>query len=182
MRMETSDETLVELAQSGDGEAFGALLSRHYELIFRLGFRFLGNRTEAEDLAQDICAGLPAKLRSYRGEARFTTWLYRITVNGAKDRLRRRKTRRNAAQGWADLEQMNRHSDAQSAAEQRWLRQAMHTLPPDLHETVVLILGDELTHKQAAEVLDISEGTVSWRMSEVKKHLRALAETEERYP
>jgi RNA polymerase sigma-70 factor (ECF subfamily) len=182
MRMETSDETLVELARSGDGDAFGALLSRHYDLIFRLGFRFLGNRSEAEDLAQDICVGLAAKLRGYRGEARFSTWLYRVTVNAAKDRLRRRKTRRTAVDGWADLEQMNRQSDAQAAAEQRWLQQAMHTLPADLFDTVTLILGEDMTHKQAAEVLDISEGTVSWRMSEVKKHLRTLAETEERYP
>jgi RNA polymerase sigma-70 factor (ECF subfamily) len=72
--METSDETLVDLARSGDGDAFGALLSRHYDLIFRLGFRFLGNRTEAEDLAQDVCVSLAAKLRGYRGEAQFTTW------------------------------------------------------------------------------------------------------------
>lgn len=182
MRMETSDETLVELARSGDGDAFGALLSRHYDRIFRLGFRFLGSRPEAEDLAQDICVSLSAKLRGYRGEAQFSTWLYRITVNAAKDRLRRRKTRRGAIDGWADLEHLNRHADAQAAAEQRWLHQALRTLPPDLFDTVALILGEELTHKQAAEVLDISEGTVSWRMSEVRKHLRTLAETEERYP
>lgn len=182
MRMETSDETLVKLALSGDGDAFGALLSRHYDLIFRLGFRLLGNRTEAEDLAQDICVSLAAKLRGYRGEAQFTTWLYRVTVNAAKDRLRRRDTRAKAADGWADLECMNRQTDAEAAARQRWLQQALGTLPPDLNETVVLILGEELTHKQAAEVLDISEGTVSWRMSEVRKHLRALAETEERHP
>ena len=182
MRMETSDETLVDLARSGDGDAFGALLSRHYDLIFRLGFRFLGNRPEAEDLAQDICVSLAAKLRGYRGEAQFTTWLYRVTVNAAKDRLRKRTTRSRVADGWADLEHMARQADAEAAAEHRWLQQALRTLPPDLNETVVLILGEELTHKQAAEVLDISEGTVSWRMSEVKRHLRTLAETEERYP
>lgn len=182
MRMETSDETLVEMALSGDGDAFGALLSRHYDLILRLGFRFLGNRAEAEDLAQDICVNLAAKLRGYRGEARFTTWLYRVTVNAAKDRLRRRNARSRVADGWADLERMARQADVEAAAEHRWLQQALSTLPPDLNETVVLILGEELTHKQAAEVLDISEGTVSWRMSEVKKHLRTLAETEERYP
>lgn len=180
--METSDEALVKLALSGDGDAFGALLSRHYDLIFRLGFRFLGSRAEAEDLAQDICVSLTAKLRGYRGDARFTTWLYRVAVNAAKDRLRKRKTRQSAAEGWADLEQMNRHADAQAAAEQRWLQQAMRSLPPDLHQTVALILGENVTHKQAADVLGISEGTVSWRMSEVKKHLRTLAETEERYP
>ncbi len=182
MRMETSDENLVALALTGDADAFGVLVSRHYDLIFRLGFRFLGNRAEAEDLAQDICVSLSTKLRSFRAEAKFTTWLYRVSVNAAKDRLRKRQTRNRAATGWGDIEQMTRQAQAEATADHRWLAQAMTTLPTDLLETVTLVLGEELTHKQAAEVLNLTEGTISWRMSEVKKHLRALAETEERYP
>ena len=55
----------------------------------------------------------------------------------------------------------------------------MKTLPDDLRETVALVLGEELTHDAAANAQNISPGTVSWRMSEVKKHLRALAQSEE---
>ena len=64
--METSDENLVAAANQGDGQAFGLLLSRHYDLIFRLGFRILGARADAEDLAQDICVALPGKLAGFR--------------------------------------------------------------------------------------------------------------------
>ena len=182
MRMETSDEILVAQAQSGDAEAFGALVARHYDLIFRLGFRMLGSKPEAQDLAQDVCAALAAKLKGFRGEARFTTWLYRVTINAAKDRLRKRSTRRAAQESWGEVENLTRQTAAQQKAELEWLKQAMTTLSADLRETIALTLGEEMTHAQTATALGIPEGTVSWRMSEVKKHLRALAQAEERYP
>jgi len=178
--MEISDSQLVSLANSGDAEAFGQLIERHYDLIFRNAFRVLGRRADAEDLAQDVCAALPGKLGAFRGEARFTTWLYRVVSNAAVDRLRKRLVRTKAAQSWGDLELMQRADNDSRRAELDWLARAMTTLPPDLRATVALTLGEDMTHAQAARALDISEGTVSWRMSEVRKNLRALAESEEK--
>lgn len=180
MRMETSDENLVNLAQSGNAEAFGDLLERHYDLIFRLGFRMLGNRADAEDLAQDICAGLPVRLQKFEARAKFTTWLYRVTMNAAVDRLRKRKTQAKAGDGWGDVEQMNRATATEQAEEIAWLYATMQTLTPQLRDTLALVLGEELTHAEAGEVLEVSEGTISWRMSEIKKQLRAQARKEER--
>jgi len=182
MGMESSDEILVAQAQAGDADAFGRLITRHYDLIYRLGYRMLGSKPEAQDLAQDVCMGLATKLASFRGEARFTTWLYRVAINAAKDRIRKKTSRRAAQDNWGEVQSLSRAHDAQKQAEQEWLHQAMATLSADLRETVALILGEDLTHAQAARVLNLSEGTVSWRMSEVKKRLRALAQAEERYP
>ena len=89
MRMTTSDEALATAAANGDGRAFALLLDRQYDRLFALCFRLTGNRAEAEDLTQDICAALPAKLASYKGQSRVTTWLYRVAVNAAHDRPRR---------------------------------------------------------------------------------------------
>jgi RNA polymerase sigma-70 factor (ECF subfamily) len=75
MLHERADERLALSAANGDREAFGELLERHYGRILGLSHRLLGNRTEAEDLAQDVCVGLARKIRSFRGEAKFTTWL-----------------------------------------------------------------------------------------------------------
>ena len=72
MRMKTSDHDLVQAANRGDGDAFSALLSRHYDAIHGLAFRMLGSGADADDLAQDICAVLPYKLRSFRSDANFT--------------------------------------------------------------------------------------------------------------
>ncbi|WP_413867448.1 RNA polymerase sigma factor [Albidovulum sp.] len=176
--MQTPDEALASAAATGDRDAFAALLGRHYDRIFALAFRLTGSRAEAEDLTQDICLALPAKLGSWRGEARFTTWLYRVTVNAAHDRRRRAATRSRAADGWGDWEVNRRAGIAEEAAAQDWLVATMARLSPELRDTVALTLGEELSQREAAEVLGISEGTVAWRMSEVKKRLRALARAE----
>jgi len=177
--METSDEILVAMAAKGDGGAFRNLLQRHYATIFRVGFRVLGNREDAEDLAQDICAILPKKLASFKGRARFTTWLHQIVINGARDVIRRKQAARRKASNWGDTEVLRHDEASETKAELDWLSNAMKTMPQDLRETVALVLGEDMTHREAAEVLDLSEGTISWRMSEVKKILREIARKEE---
>jgi RNA polymerase sigma-70 factor (ECF subfamily) len=152
------------------------LISRHYDRVFRLSFRLLGARAEAEDLTQDICAALPAKIRAFRGEARFTSWLYRVVMNAAHDRRRRAASHARAADGWGEVELARRAEAAEAAEALDWLTQAMRALPDDLRDTVALVM-DDVTHAEAATILGVSEGTISWRMSEVKKHLRAMKES-----
>ena len=178
MRMATSDEALALAAANGDKQAFSLLLERHYDQLFGLCFRLTGARAEAEDLTQDICAALPAKLALYKAEARVTTWLYRVAVNAAHDRRRRRATYMKATQGWGDWELARQDIVATERDRQDWLSRAMLRLNDDLRDTLALVLND-LNHAQVADILGISEGTVSWRMSEVKKKLRAIRAEEE---
>ncbi len=172
------EEELVQAAATGDREAFQALLELHYDRIFRFCFRLTGRQEEAEDLTQDICLALPGKLKGFRGQARVTTWLYRIAVNAAHDRRRRDSSRAKVADGWGDWETNRRAAARDTAAGLDWLQQSMGGLPSDLRETVALTIDGEMTHAQAAEVLGISEGTVSWRLSEVRKRLRAMWQEE----
>lgn len=176
--MQTPDEALAHAAAGGDRDAFAALLSRHYDRIHGLAFRLTGSKAEAEDLTQDICLALPAKLGSYRQAARFTTWLYRVTVNAAHDRRRRLATHRKAADGWGDWEIARQAEIAEAAEAGAWLATTMARLAPELRDTVALTLGEELSQKETAEVLGLSEGTIAWRMSEVKKRLREMARAE----
>lgn len=178
MRMQTPDEALANAAATGDRDAFAALLDRHYDRVFALAFRLTGSKAEAEDLTQDICCALPAKLHSFRQEARFSTWLYRVTVNAAHDRRRRQATQARTAEGWGDWEINRRAGIVEAAEAQDWLTLTMSRLPVELRDTVALTLGQELSQKDAAEVLGVSEGTVAWRMSEVKKRLREMARAE----
>ncbi|MGX9356314.1 RNA polymerase sigma factor [Roseobacteraceae bacterium S113] len=171
-------ETALALAAAaGDASAFGDLVARAYDRTFAVAFRLLGGRAEAEDLVQDIFESLPAKLGKFDGRARFATWLYRVTVNAAQDRRRRTASRTRAAQGWGDVELARRAEADEAAAALDWLISAMAALPEDLRHTAVLVL-EPLSHAEVAEILNISEGTVSWRMSEVKKRLRAMKEAE----
>ena len=180
MLMDTPDETLAEAAAGGDRAAFAVLLGRHYDRIFALAFRLTGSRADAEDLAQEICAALPVKLARWRAEARFTTWLYRVVVNATHDLRRRQAVRARAATGWGDWEIARQDQIAEEAAALDWLARAMTRLSPELRDTVALVLGEELTQAQAAAVLGVSEGTIAWRMSDVKKRLKAIAAEEAR--
>lgn len=180
MLMDTPDEMLATAAAEGDPAAFATLVGRHYDRIHGLAWRLTGAKAEAEDLAQDICAALPSKLRNWRGEARFTTWLYRVVVNATHDLRRRQQTRARAAQGWGDWELARQDEISVEAQARDWLAGAMLQLSPDLRDTVALVLGEEMTQAEAGLVLGVSEGTVAWRMSEVKKRLRAIAREEAR--
>lgn len=175
--MDVSDETLACAAADGDRQAFALLVERVYDRVYAYAVKLTGNRSDAEDLAQDICAALPARLRSFRGEAKLTTWLYRITVNAARDRFRRRATHARAAEGWGDWELARQADLAETAERMDWLTEAMRGLSVEMRETLALVLNG-VTHAEAAEVLDISEGTVSWRISECRKRLKMMKEAE----
>ncbi|MFN3143768.1 MAG: RNA polymerase sigma factor [Paracoccaceae bacterium] len=177
--METPDTDLARAAAAGDRDAFAALLARHYDGLFRLAFRLTGSRAEAEDLTQDICLALPGKIAAFRAEARFTTWLYRVAVNAAHDRRRRQASHARAADGWGDWELARRAEAAETADGLDWLMQAMAALPEDQRDTLALVLDGEMTHAEIGSVLGVSEGTVSWRVSEARKRLRALREEEQ---
>lgn len=178
MRMNTSDTELALAAAGGDAEAFSLLLERSYDRLFGLCFRLTGSQFEAEDLCQDICAALPAKLLRFEGGSSFFTWLYRVAVNASHDRRRRAVTRSKAAQGWGDWEVNRTEGNKEQAEAQDWLMQAIGALPDDLRDTVALVM-DDMNHRDVGEVLGVSEGTVSWRMSEVKKRLKEMKESEQ---
>lgn len=175
MRMETSDEALAANAANGDAQAFALLLDRNYDRLFALCFRLTGNRSDAEDLTQDICAALPSKLDRFHGHARFTTWLYRVAVNACHDRRRRQASYSRATEGWGDWEVNRRAANIDTSEQLDWLTRAMARLTSDLRDTLALVL-DDMTHAETAEILGVSEGTISWRISEAKKRLRALRE------
>lgn len=182
---EDSDSALAAAASRGCRDAFAELLDRHYNRLFAFAWRLTGSQHEAEDVTHDICVALPRKLASYDGRAAFSTWLYRVAVNATHDRRRRQSAHLRAASGWGEWEQQrldeDRHGEGdQQTTDLHWLQQAMARLPDDLRETVALVLGEGLSQAQTAEVLEISPGTVSWRMSEVKRRLRELSQTEER--
>lgn len=178
MRDTVADEDLARAAAEGDAAAFGLLLERHYDRLLGLLWRLTGARAEAEDLAQDICERLPAKLRGWRGEARFSTWLWRVAVNAAHDRRRRLAARGRAAEGWGTWELAREAARAEGREREAWLLGALGRLPADLRDTLALVL-DEATHAEAGRVLGVSEGTVSWRVSEAKRRLRLMRQEEE---
>ena len=177
---EHTDEELVHRACAGDQAAFALLLERHYDRIYRVTARVLDDTSAAQDVTQDVCIGLATRISSYRGDSRFTTWLYRVIVNAAVDAMRRDATRRRSERDHAE-QAASARADSRARSEQlAWLRQVMERLPEALRVTSVLVLEEGLRHAEAGAVLGVSEATVSWRMHQVRNHLRALATDEKK--
>ena len=170
-----NDEALAGRAASGEAAAFRELLGRHYDRVFRVVYSVLRDTSEAEDVTQEIWAAMPSKLRQWRGKAKLTSWLHRIALNAAKDSLRRAATRAKTAEGYAEIESLSRAEMADTQKRLTWLQTALGTLSDDLRETAVLTLSEEMNFAQAADVLGVAEGTVAWRMSEIRKRLKTLA-------
>ena len=172
---ELSDLALVGKAREGDRVAFGRLVERHYDFVFRVAYRWCGNKADAEDIAQEVCARLGRSIRSYRGGSAFTTWLYALTINAARDLKRKvaRDTAKTAAFGvHALISGEAGEAEPETMAEELW--EAVRELPDKQRDVVLLVYGEGLSHADAAEVMGLAEPTVSWHIHEAKKRLKAI--------
>ena len=161
---------MIELAQAGDAGAFRDLLDRHYMTIYRMAFRFCGSQHDAEDVTQLACIKVADHLRDFRGQSAFTTWLYTIVLNTSRDWQRSQKRH---SHGEIDEEVSSGEQSPEQALSTRQQLAHINALPEVEREALLLVFGEGLTHKQAAEVLGCAESTVSWRIHEARKKLAA---------
>lgn len=179
MEMSTGDKELAARAAQGDATAFELLLERHYDTMFRFAYRYFGIREEAEDVAQAVCMSLVDRIGSFDGQSQFSSWLFRVVRNACHDARRRNKTRMENEQAFLSVQQLRQDANEEAVADSVWLYQALDHVGEELRETAMLVLGEELTHAQAGELLGVTENTISWRMHELRKRLKAFAEAEQ---
>jgi RNA polymerase sigma-70 factor (ECF subfamily) len=169
---------LVARARAGDRRAFDALLLRYRPRIFALALHITGNASEADDITQDAFVRAYRHLARFEGRSHFFTWLYRIAIhrawNARRDSARRRGTPLDDDRVLAAIQ-----VDADDPEEAAVLREryaelvtAFDELSPTLRTTVTLVALQGLSHKEAAVVLETSEGTVAWRIHEARAQLR----------
>lgn len=153
--------------------------------MYAAALHILGNHSDADDVTQESFVRAYRGLASFDGRADFFTWMYRITVNTALNQLRSGK--RGAAlsnRGAAESSHVGGKPEAlgqvaqspaqkaQQAGEVTRVLEAVAALSPPLRVTLVLATVEELPHKQIAEILDIPEGTVAWRVNEARRLLK----------
>ena len=168
-----SDEFLVGRAVAGEEHAFARLVERHYAMIFRVAWRWCGERTDAEDVAQEVCIKLARKLPSFRGEAAFTSWLTRMTINAAKDQLRERARREKDVSALAFVDELAVEDTRACEDQSHALWRAVRALPPRQRDAVLLVYGEGMKHVEAAKVLGCRESTLSWHVHEARRALEA---------
>jgi RNA polymerase sigma-70 factor, ECF subfamily len=163
---------LVERAASGDRQAFAALVESRYDFIHAVAWRWCGDRQDAEDVAQEVCMRLATAIRGFKGASRFGTWLYTVTLNAARDQMRKRRRAE-----WRDATYLREQPGPggppeDDGSEELW--QAVRQLPDKQRDAVLLIYGEGLNHAAAAEVLGCAETTISWHVHEARKRLKVL--------
>jgi RNA polymerase sigma-70 factor, ECF subfamily len=168
---EDPDRDLVERASAGDRRAFDALLRRHYDRVHRVAWRLTGSHADAQDIAQDVCCTLVEKIGTFRGQSRFSTWLMGVAINACRDHGRRRGAWTRAKDGLSVLARIAHQPDGRDLYRQTWLASELARLDPLLRETVVLVIGEDMTHAEAARALGVAESTVSWRLHEARRQL-----------
>lgn len=165
------DAQLVVRSLKQDHEAFGQLIDRHASRIITLAYRMVGDRAEAEDLAQEAFLTAFKALSTFRSDAKFSTWLYRIAANKCKDWLRAKRP--GMGQQDVDIDEL---LDMQVADEQtperllsqqqvgRELEQAILRLPPLYREAFVLKHVEGLSYEEMEAVLGVQGDTLKMRV------------------
>lgn len=165
-----NDDTLVDLALNGNTHAFETLIRRYYNMIYAISYKWMGNREEAEDNAQEVLIKITRKLNYFDKRAAFKSWIYRITINNAKDMLRSRNKHEKD-----ELFEDQASSDYPNGEQEfiaKQLMQEIHKLPEKLRDALLLVCGEGMSHREAAEILDCGETTISWRIHKARKQLK----------
>ena len=173
----SGQDRLVEAAQAGDRDAFDELVRATYADTYTLAYRLTGDEEDARDVVQEAYLRAYRGLKRFRGDAQFSTWMYRITANCASTFLAKRTRHRHEeltddsvlADGRPEI-------DPESMAEAELLRDrvsdALHDLAPGLRAVVVLRDVYDLPHEAIATELGISEAAAKVRLHRARKKLR----------
>ena len=173
-----TDYELAQAASAGDMAAFETLYDRHSRRVYSLCLRMTGNTSEAEDLSQEVFIQLFRKAGSFRGDAQFTTWLHRLTVNQVLMHFRRRGVRleQPTEDGEAPAQVVAGTEDPlrMPVVERIALDKAVAALPPGYRSVFVLHDVEGREHEEIARLLGCSVGTSKSQLHKARMKLRTL--------
>lgn len=169
---EAETRDLIKAAQGGNANAFEALVNMYYEAMFKMAFKWCGNQRDAEDITQEACIKLARGIGSYKGDSAFTSWLYRLVINAAKDWVKAQGRHDHGGDQIIEAMPSSENAEDKLYAAQVWAE--VHKLPDSEKESLLLVVAQGLSHKEAAKLCGVKESTISWRIHEARKKLEAL--------
>lgn len=182
------EEQLVERLKRRDEAAFNELIRLYQGRIFRLVFRMLGDRSEAEDLAQEVFITVFKSIDGFRGDSKLSTWLYRVATNHCKNRIKYLDRRARGKK--KEFDEIAEHGAVESATmspsaqiarpdqmmeamqKEKILQQAIAALEDEHRELIVLRDIEHMTYEQIQEITGLAEGTVKSRLHRARHALR----------
>lgn len=188
----SGDSDVLARAKRGDRNAFGILVRQHQRRVYATALHILGNHQDADDVAQDAFLRAYRALSKFDGRSDLFTWLYRITVNTALNHIRSHKRVQSIAKAGAEhvdaeggrpeklgASERTPRECAEISEELRRVLDAVSELSPTLRVTLVMATVEGLPYKTIAEILEIPEGTVAWRVNEARKQLKQRVSTDD---
>ncbi|QOR66816.1 RNA polymerase sigma factor SigW [Cytobacillus suaedae] len=181
--METIVKNRIKQIKNGDQNAFAEIVELYKDKVFQLCYRMLGNRHEAEDIAQEAFLRAYVNIHSYDTKRKFSTWLYRIATNLSIDRIRKKKPDYYLDAEVAGTEGLTMYSqvaadvslpedEVESLELQETIQKEILKLPDKYRSVIVLKYIDELSLKEISEILDLPVGTVKTRIHRGREALR----------
>lgn len=177
----TPDLDLARRHRYGDSSAFEEVYRQYVQMVFNLCLRMVGNREEAEDLAQEVFLRIHRHLGRFSGRSALKTWIYRVTINYCRSKLSRkrwfmRSIKEEDEEGGVQLEDTARGPEDHTLAndDARTVMKALMNVKPKFREAVVLRDLEGMSYDEIAEVLKVRIGTVRSRIARGRDQLRTV--------
>ena len=184
--MSELESSLLRRLRDRDERAFRELIDEHRDRVFNITYRMLGNRAEAEDVAQEVFITVFKQIENFRGDSKFSTWLYRVTVNHCKNRIKylsRRHSRdqdeldetsqqQNSAVNGAPVRAKNPDKALESMQMEQLLQEAIASLDDEQRAVVILRDVEDLSIEEICEITGLPDGTVKSRLHRARLVLR----------
>ncbi|WEJ33838.1 sigma-70 family RNA polymerase sigma factor [Devosia sp. SD17-2] len=173
---EPADTTAALLAQvrAGDVRAFERLLADHYGFIYKTAFRWLGHKSDAEDVTQSVCMRLADAITRFDGRSKFTSWLYSVTLNAVRDLQRSRQRQGRQVDAVSHVARTASAPDQEDQLRVDDIWRVVRQLPDKQRDAVLLVFGEQLSQAEAAVIMGCKEVTVSWHIHNARKALKDL--------
>ena len=174
-----NDQHYINLVLQGDTRAFATLVDQYKNLVFTLSLKMLQNREEAEEAAQDAFVKVFKSLNSFKNDAKFSTWVYKITYNNCLDRLKKRKRSRQVfpIDEFTDLEVTSLINALDTIVEneqKHLIRETLQQLLPEENFLLILYYYDENSLKEISIIMGINENNLKIKLFRTRKKLAAI--------
>jgi RNA polymerase sigma-70 factor (ECF subfamily) len=178
--LDEDDFTLIKRFNDGYETAFRTLVLKHKDKVRNLVFLTIGNREEIDDISQEVFINVFNKLKDFRFESQFTTWLYRITVNKCKDHLRKVKIRSIFTPIRDDEDGGAPKYSSEYVDTNELVQNAITKLPEKLREPLIMREVEGLSYKEIADSLGCEVGTIKSRIFRARECLKILLQPYEK--
>ena len=171
--MDPISKEIFAKAVAGDLEAFEAIYRETSGFVYNVAYRIVQNTQDAEEITQEVFVSVYRKLREFRWESSFRTWIYRITTNCALNRIKQMRKEKDREQGYYLEAEINR-SDSPDGSRKETVDQLLKAINPDQRACVVLRNVEGLSYREIADSLKININTVRTRLKRAREKMLLL--------